>query len=189
MLGIILLTSIATTQTLAEESDLYVGLDIVGSSNTFTRKVGNVSVDADNDSSGFKLKFGTVQNEGWRVQGYYLHETYDKPVFLLDNESDVLNEFGLDIIKGFEVTPKFSPFIQAGLGFGSMKVQGYDRSSANEVSFKLGAGLMYKVTPAFELLAGIDFQGRSWSDIIVGPVTLETSESSSKLYLGANLHF
>ena len=187
-----MLITAGITSSLAAESNLYVGLDLINSSNTFTVDVAGGSADVDDDSSGFKLKFGSALSDGLRVQAYFLRETYDETLF--DDKNDVLNEIGLDLIKGFEVTPEFSPFIQAGIGYGWMDVEGLSETSIKEVSVKIGAGVMYKVTPAFELLAGIDFQARAWQDIELfipnyGTVTVETSEKSTKLYIGANVHF
>lgn len=178
-------SSILSTQMLA--NDMYVGLDAISSSTTFTLEALGTEVDADDDAKAFKLKLGTVNDNGFRVQLYYLHETYDIPVF--DASNDVLNEIGVDIIQGFEVTPEFSPFIQAGLGYGWMNVDGYTDSSIAEYSLKIGVGVMYKVVESVELIAGVDLEYRRWQDISYGAVTVETSEKSTKLYVGANYRF
>jgi opacity protein-like surface antigen len=180
--------SIFSAQLLAEDS-VYVGLDALSSSNTFTVKNDSTGAEADidDDSKGFKLKLGVEYESGWRLQGYYLNETYDTPVF--DDTNDVLNEIGIDFIKGFEVTPKFSPFVQFGMGYGWMNVDGYTDDSITAVSMKIGAGAMYKVTENIELLAGVDLQYRRWQDISIGTTTYEISEKSTKLYAGLNFHF
>ena len=187
ILTLLLGVNLVITNAVADESKFYLGLDVFGSDNTFTEKLGAVSIDVDDDSDGYKLKFGAELSEGWRVQGYYQRETYDLPVY--DNTNDVLNEIGADVIKGFEVTPEFSPFLQVGMGFGWMDVKGYADSTANTLSFKLGAGVMYKFTPIFEAIAGVDFQYRDWEDIETILGTIELSETSSRIYLGANIHF
>lgn len=186
LIGAVITASFLTTQTIA--SDMYVGLDTIGSGNTFTVDVNSLgSGNADDDSKAFKLKVGSVSNNGWRYQGYYLRETYDTAIF--DASNDVLNEVGLDIIKGFKVTPEFSPFIQAGLGLGWMNVVGYSEDSIRAYSLKVGGGAMYKVVPQVELVAGVDFQYRGWQDINAGSYTISTSEKSTKLYAGINYHF
>lgn len=186
LMGATVVASLIATQ--ASASDMYIGLDIINSGNTFTVDVNTLgSANVDDDSKAFKLKVGTVSNEGWRFQGYYLRETYDIPVF--DASNDVLNEVGFDIIKGFEVTPEFSPFIQAGLGFGWMDVTGYTEDSIYAYNLKVGGGVMYKVVPQVELIAGIDFQYREWQDISAGSYTISTTEKSTKLYAGINYHF
>ncbi len=184
---IILVTSLFTTVTLAEESKFYLGLDLVGSDNTFTNKLGAVSVDVDDNSDGYKLKFGAELDEGWRVQVYYQRERYDQPVY--DNTNDVLNEIGADVIKGFEVTPEFNPFVQAGMGLGWMDVKGYSHTTANTLSLKLGAGMMYKFTPVIEGIAGVDLQYRDWEDVETFLGRIELSETSTRLYIGMNIHF
>jgi len=185
-------TSLISTQALAEDS-VYIGLDVLSSGNTFTVEARNsangatAAADVDDNSKGFKLKVGIEVSDGWRFQGYYLGETYDTPVF--DASNDYLSEIGIDVIKGFEVTPKFSPFVQVGLGYGWMDVDGYTDDAISAVSMKIGAGVMYKVTDNIELLAGIDLQYRKWQDIKINTITFETSEKSTKLYAGLNFHF
>lgn len=178
-----------SSQLLAEESNIYIGIDGLTNSNTFTLKNTSTGAEADVDvdSNGFKLKVGVEYSSGWRMQGYYLGETYDSPLF--DATNDYLNEIGIDFIKGFKVTPEFSPFIQVGLGYGWMNVDGYTEDSISSVSVKIGAGVMYKVTPEIELLAGIDLQRRRWADITIGTTTIETTEQSTKIYAGVNFHF
>ncbi len=189
----LLATTLFSTQALAEGSDMYVGVDILKNSHSLSAEIsGYGSGDIDVDSSSFKIKLGTVSDNGWRVQGYLEFITYDETLF--DNTNDSLMEFGVDIIKGFEVTPEFSPFIQAGAGFGFMSIEDATEDSISEFSLKVGAGVMYKVVPAFELIAGVDFQYRSWQDLTLydgwgNTATLETTETVTKLYLGANIHF
>ena len=69
----IVLASLLTTQAMAEGSELYVGLDAFTSSSTFNldNVTTGASADVDDDSDGFKLKFGANLDEGWRVQGYF----------------------------------------------------------------------------------------------------------------------
>lgn len=187
VVGTLLGCSLLSTQALASENSMYVGLDVLKSNNTFTVEANGGSADVDSNSQAFKLKIGSASNNGWRMQGYVLRETYDDTLF--DATHDTLTELGLDIIKGFEITPEFSPFVQVGFGYGWMDVDGYTDNSIKEFNLKAGAGVMYKVTPKFELLAGLDFQHKRWQDIKVGSVTVETTENSTKLYVGANYHF
>ena len=193
LLASLALTALFSTQALAEDSNMYVGIDILKNSHSLTADIsGYGSGSADIDSGSFKVKLGTVTNDGWRVQGYLELLTYDQTLF--DDTNDALMEFGLDVIKGFEITPEFTPFIQAGVGFGFMSIEEATEDSISEFSIKIGAGVAYKIVPAFELIAGIDFQYRSWQDLTLidgwgNTATLETSEKNTKLYLGANLHF
>jgi len=187
--GALLGCSLLSTQVLAADTNMYVGLDISKSNNTLSADLTNgyVSNDVDDDSSGFKLKVGVISESGWRLQGYYQRETYDKTIF--DSSNDLLSEFGIDVIKGFEITPKFSPFIQAGLGYGTMDIKGYDSSTISAVSFKIGAGVIYKIVPAFEIMAGVDFQARKWEEIQYPLYKASVSERTTKVYLGANFLF
>ena len=176
-------TSLFSTQALAEGSGLYLGVDVAQNSNSFDANGNTVDI----DSGDFKIKFGTVSDSGWRIQGYVQFETYDKTLF--DAKNDELLELGVEIIKGFEITPEFSPFIQVGLGFGSMEVEGYSEDSIGSYSLSAGVGVMYKIVPAFEILAGVDYQYRTWQEIDYGFTTLSAKETTTKLYAGANFHF
>lgn len=172
---------------MAEISGPYVGFDILSSGNTLSVEYDGHEDEFDDNSAGFKLKFGALFFNNWRLQAYFLHENYEDPLF--DASNDAMNEIGADLIKGFEVAPGLLPFFQIGLGVGWMDVDGYNKDSLSSVSFKFGGGVMYRVTPAFEVLAGLDIQGRAWEEIDYGTTTVEPSESSTKFYLGANLHF
>ncbi len=189
LVGALLGCSLLSTQVLAENKNMYIGLDYSKNNNTLSADLTNGYYinDSANDSSGFKLKIGMISESGWRFQGYYQRETYDKTIF--DSSNNQLSEFGLDIIKSFEVTPEFYPFIQAGLGYGTMDVNGYTSSSISSVSFKVGAGVIYKIVPAFEIMAGLDFQARSWQEIKYTNYDAAVTEKSTKLYLGANFLF
>ena len=193
MIGLSLLGSLTTTQLMANESsDFYVGLDYFKSSNTITVDALGQSFEGDNDSAGFRLKFGADLEDNWRVQGYLLREVYDETLF--DDTNDELYEIGVEVVKAFEVTPEFLPFVQVGIGTGAMSVEGYNESSISEVSLKAGLGVMYKITPEVEVLAGFDYQYKQWQDVELLDVgfnteTLETSEKSTRFYVGANYHF
>jgi len=193
IIGLGLISLLTGTQAMAEESsELYVGLDYFKSSNTITVDALGQSVEGDNDSGGLRLKFGADLEDNWRVQGYLAREVYDQTLF--DDTNDELYELGVEVVKAFAVTPEFLPFVQVGIGYGVMSVEGYNESSISELSLKAGLGVMYKVTPKVEVLAGFDYQYRKWQDIEMyvsgfGNQTLETSEKSTRFYFGANYHF
>lgn len=187
IVGALLGGSLISTQALAADTSIYVGIDYLKGSNTFTVKAAGISADTDVDSDNFKFKVGYAGENNWRTQFYYLNETYDKTLF--DASNDKFHEIGVDLIKAFEATPEILPFVQVGLGYGWMSVDGYSDSSIAAVSAKIGAGVIYKVLPEFELLAGVDYQYKNWQDIDYGIFTLETSEKSFKYYIGANYHF
>jgi len=180
----------------AASSDLYVGVDIFGSKNDFDVEVSGTAYGSgsfDDDSEGLKLKFGALLVNDWRLQGYLQSEKFDDPIF--DNTNDHLVEVGLDLIKEFVVSPQFSPFIQGGIGYGVMDLDShyYSDDSIGELNLKLGLGAMFRVTPAVELLAGLDFQWRRWDDIEYYDgydyLKIETKDSSQRYYVGVNFLF
>ena len=173
----------------ASASDLYIGLDVFGSHNRFDYDYAGLTQKTDIDSSGLKLKLGALLVYDLRLQGYVLTEKFDEPPF--DYTNDRLTEIGLDLIKEFVVSPQFSPFIQGGIGYGTMDLDRryYDDDYIEEVNLKVGIGLMFRVTPSVELLTGIDFQWRGWSDVYYNNVKMETEDGSQRFYVGIDFLF
>lgn len=152
---------------------------------------GSASVKIDNDCNDLKFKLGAGEDGGFKGQVTLSFISFDEAVF--DGENSDLIEIGFDVIKEFEITKSFYPFLKAGVGFGSMDVEGYEDSSIYEVSFNVGAGVSFKATDNFYLIGGVDYVGRKWQDIEVAgyyvPSTITTTESGFKPYVGLNYKF
>jgi opacity protein-like surface antigen len=177
-------------QEVSDSSEMYVGIDLLTSGNTFDHShstVGHIA-EWDNDSKGFKLKLGSTLEDNWRLQGYLLSQTYDTPIF--DYTNDRLTEVGIDVIKAFPVNSEFSPFVQGGIGYGMMDLDRryYTDDAIDALSFKIGGGILYKLSDTMELTAGLDLQYRSWADIEYYG-SIETDETTATLYIGTNFHF
>ncbi|MFT7004853.1 MAG: opacity protein-like surface antigen [Sulfurimonas sp.] len=180
-----------STQSFAQDSNIYIGVDVLKSSNTFTYHLDNYSssYNLESDSSAFKLKLGWVRDEGKRVQLYYLQEKYEDAPF--DATNDIFSEIGIDFIKDFGLSPVLSPFMQVGIGYGWMKTDTstYDDNTVSELNIKVGAGFIYTVVPEIEIIAGIDLQYKRWLDRTSGSYTIQTEEQSTKYYVGVNYRF
>ncbi len=185
-----------------EKSELYLGLDIFSGTTDYDRDysgfvpagVQNVSEDLDQD--GFRLKFGAELENNWRIQGYFQAEDLEQ----FDN--NVLG-IGVDIIKGFELAPKFQLFVLGGMGIHWTELEDkdgviYDEDYISAVSLKIGTGLMYRFTQTFEVVGGFDLQYRSWAEMdaieinssgLSAAYTLEQEDISKTFYLGMNIHF
>lgn len=172
-------------------ADMYVGVEYGAAKNKTTMDDGSSSFTGDNDYSDVKLKIGTGDDGGIKGQMTLSFVSFDEAIF--DNKNSDLVELGFDVIKEFEVTKEFYPFIKAGFGVGSMSVEGYSESSIREVSFNVGAGVSYKVVDHLYLIAGVDYVGRKWQDIEYqsgwSTVTVSTTESGVKPYVGVNYRF
>ncbi|NRB37257.1 MAG: outer membrane beta-barrel protein [Pseudomonadales bacterium] len=160
-----------------------IGLNLFTSTNSV-----DIGSSVDNDSNGLALNVAYLLAENWRVQGYYQYESYENSIYA-GGDNDRLNELGVNLIRVFDIGAKFSPFAQAGLGYGWMDLEANTESSANATSLKLGIGVIYQFIPSFEAVAGLDLQYRDWTDVQIGFDDLEADETSSKLYLGANFIF
>ncbi|OHE17109.1 MAG: hypothetical protein A2540_01580 [Sulfurimonas sp. RIFOXYD2_FULL_37_8] len=170
---------------------IYVGVEYGMASNETEVDDGSASYKGDNDYKDFKFKVGYGEDGGFKGQIGLSFISFDETVF--DDENSDLIEVGFDVIKEFEVTKNFYPFVKIGFGVGSMSVDGYEDSSIYEVSFNVGAGISFKATDNLYLIGGVDYVGRKWQDIEVAgyyvPSTITTTESGFKPYVGLNYKF
>lgn len=174
-----------------DTSDLYFGVDVFKSklSYEFENKTFNTSNDFDTNSKGLRLKFGAISDNNWRVQGSFSIENMDDNVFSVDDTDGNLYEIGVDVIKGFEVSPDFAPFVLLGLNRGWMSVSGYNVSTIDSLALKAGAGVLYSINETLELTAGLDFKFRFWSEIEFIGQKIQPTDTSVTPYIGLNVHF
>ncbi len=187
-----------TDSTRQNSTKLYVGLDVFKGESSAEGTIkssyfgGTVAeLDEDFDQDGFRVKLGAELENNWRLQGYFKNEDFD-----LFDES--VYGLGFDLIKAFQASDKFHPFIQAGIGYDWTKLPKdssfeFTEDSLGAVNFKLGLGAAYKITNTIEVLGGLDWQYRTWQDIeLVGfyeKLTIDQEDTSKSLYLGLNIFF
>ena len=191
---ITLFSLLLSTNVSAYPGDLYIGLDLYGARNAFDFEANGIHDKPTIDSSGFTLKFGAILDAGLRLEGYLQGEAFDEAPF--DYTNDQMAEIGLNLIKTFDgFSPVVSPFIKAGMGFGSMELDSYyypDDDTVDAFNLRLGMGLLFYIAPQVELLGGLDFQWRQWSDVTYyypSYTKLKTTDTSQRYYLGVNFHF
>lgn len=187
----ILLAAMLTSGLMAADSGLYMGVEYGKSTNDQKFTVDSYSATLENDYSDLKFKIGGGTDGDVKFQGTLSMISYTDSIF--DSSHKDLMEFGFDVIKEFEVSPAFYPFLKIGLGVGSMDVDGYTDDKILAVSFNLGAGISYKVIDHLYVLAGVDYVGRKWQDIKAtdgfSTVTISTTDSGVKPYIGMNYRF
>ena len=169
-------------------ADIYVGIDYGVNSNT-DKATDDFSDSQKNKYNDFGIKIGGGRDGGWKGQLRLSRISYDKEIF--DNTHKDLIEFGADTIKEFTLdsVKNFYPYVKLGFGYGSMNVDGYNKSSIAEFSFNIGVGVSYKAVEHFYIIAGADYVGRKWKDIEVGYYTLSVTGSGIKPYIGVNYAF
>ena len=76
-----------------------------------------------------------------------------------------LNEIGFDILKEFEMTRDFFPYVKIGAGYGWRKAAtDWDPSPLHESSLEAGLGISYKMLQHISLNLGVDYVYRNWDD-------------------------
>jgi hypothetical protein len=173
-------------------ADVYVGVDYgqVGNTDKATNSASN-SITQTNAYGDLGVKVGFGTDGGWKSQLRVSKIDYDKAIF--DSSHKDLTEVGFDILKEFEVSKNFYPFIKLGMGYGWMNVDGYTKSSIAEVSMNGGVGLSYKAVEHLYLVAGVDYVYRKWQDIEYTngytTDTISVTGSGAKIYAGVNYAF
>lgn len=190
----IVLAVLIASGLMAADSGVYLGVEYGVAKNSTTQDFDNgsatTSYEDDNNYKDIKVKIGGGRDGGVKFQGSLSFITFDEYVFSYASKETI--ELGFDIIKEFEVTPSVYPYIKAGFGVGFMDVEGYSEDSIAGVSFKIGAGVSFKVVDHLYLLAGIDYVGRKWQDIeyqTTTTTTISTTDSGIKPYVGVNFLF
>ncbi|WNJ95759.1 outer membrane beta-barrel protein [Vibrio ruber] len=172
----------------AEGAGISVGIDYAVSHNTFKLEGNNINTETDDNSSSVGLNLGILQGQDGKWFFSYQHESFDEPTY--DATSDTLNYFSLGYQRNFMLNAPLSPYIKGSLGYGKIDINGYDQSSATINGFRIGAGISYSIQPQLFLLAGIDYQYRSWDSLYLGHGNvIEISETSFIGNVGIEYHF
>jgi hypothetical protein len=167
---------------------IYVGADVIYGFNNISKEYNNDTQHTTDNSIGFDLKVGFLLDSGFRIEGSYMYQNYNDPIF--DKSHTGLNELGLDVIKTFDMTPEFYPFIQAGIGYGWMSVNDLSQSYIGNFTIGAGGGMIYRASKKVELLIGLELAARAWQDIDDNTLgTLQTGQVSANLYAGFNILF
>lgn len=198
--GIVASTLLLTNA--SADTKWYAGVELGSASNTTeyeTEILGfSVSDDVDNNYKDIKFVVGKGTGDNWYTQLYLSKVTFDNSACYYTNSiiadfcfDDEMMEIGVEVMKKFEVSNNLLPFVKFGFGVGSRDAEGLDESSISSVGLAIGAGLDFKVNESISLLGGIDFGYRKYQDVeyFGGLLTVETSETYQKLYIGANYRF
>lgn len=186
MKQIIFLVAI-TSALIAGNNYSYMGFDIGNANNCHTASISGYSINGDNDYNKVRIKFGSGEDGGTKFQIAFNKIDFNSGIY--DNTNNSLYEIGLDFIKEFEATPLVFPFIKTGISMGRMNTDFTADGNVREMSLNIGAGLSYKATDKIYMLIGIDQVWRKWSDVFVGPGTLEIKDRALNAYVGINYNF
>ncbi|OCL97171.1 outer membrane beta-barrel protein [Arcobacter porcinus] len=193
------LASALLVSSASADSKWYAGIEVGSASNTTELDKNGSKTDTDNNYKDFKFVIGKGTGNDWYTQLYLSSITYDKKPWFSDD--DKATEIGLEVMKQFKVHEKVYPFIKFGVGFTSMDTdpnQNFSESSILAVSATIGAGVDFKATENISILAGLDYNRKSWQDVEVRynsgtwlskTETWKTSDSATRFYFGANYRF
>lgn len=158
------------------------------------------SITWDNNYKDIKFVVGKGTGDDWYTQLYLSKITYDE-IHWFSKDEDAI-EIGVEAMKQFKVHEKVYPFLKFGLGIANMdttdgvfSVNGnpyrLEDSSLLATSWTLGAGVDFKVTENISILGGLDYNYKKWQDVEASGtnLTISTSDSGTRFYVGANYRF
>ena len=177
-----------TSALMANESGIYVGVDLGSANNTDKMSVEGATSRNDNQYNEIKVKVGFEADEATKVQLTFSKIEYDEKVFP-NSTGTTLYEGGIDLIKEFEVTSSLYPFIKIGIGYGKMDSKHAVMDNVKEISSNIGAGILYKLIGGVSAEVGCDYVYRRWDNVSDGTLTYETRGSAIKPYVGLNYEF
>ncbi len=184
-----------TPSSTSKKPSAFVGVEYYSGESTLDSKLsGDVtgSGEVDFDLTGYKIKFGKEQKNGFRFQAYAFYEDSE------DQFEEGTYGFGADVIKHFSVGSGIKPFLMLGANVGSTKLEevdgiNYSDDRRSAFAIKAGLGALFQVSSSIELYAGYDIQYRMWQDIEyfagASEVTLEQDDTSNSLFAGFNFFF
>ena len=170
----------------------YAGLEVGSASNKEKAEDSYGNSDTwDNNYKDVKFVVGKGTGDDWYTQLYLSKITYDEIHWF--SKDDKATEFGIETMKQFKVHEKVYPFLKFGLGIANMDTDQSQikDSSISAVSLTLGAGVDFKVTENISILGGLDYNYKKWQDVewVYSGYTIETSDSGTRFYVGANYRF
>lgn len=177
-----------TSALMANESGIYVGVDLGSANNTDKMSVDGATSKNDNTYNEIKVKVGFEADEATKVQLTFSKIKYDEAVFV-NSTGTTLYEGGIDLIKEFEITSSLYPFIKIGVGYGKMDSKHAVMDNVKEISSNIGAGVLYKLIGGISAEVGCDYVYRRWDNVSDGSFTYETRGSAIKPYVGLNYEF
>ena len=205
--GIVASTLLLTNA--SADTKWYAGVELGAGSNKTTQELdggyvftstGTSKIKADNDFNDFRIIAGKGTGDDWYTQLYLSKITYDNKHWF--SKDDKAIEIGVEAMKQFKVHEKVYPFLKFGLGIASMDTTDdvfivgggsyrLEDSSLLAISWTLGAGVDFKVTENISILSGLDYNYKKWQDVEASGtnLTISTSDSSTRFYVGANYRF
>mgnify|MGYP002150045980 CR=1 FL=1 len=183
------------SQTVTNRTGAYIGLDLFQGETAAEMDISGSftgSAEKDFDQDGFRLKLGKTDQNNTRYQVYFKSEDTDE--FFDEN----VYGLGMDVMKAFPLSNNdLQAFILGGVSLDWTELEDdgvdYSEDSLNAFAFKLGLGALYRLNDTIEVVAGYDWQYRSWQEITFvgagGSVDVKQEDTSKTFYAGLNFYF
>ena len=142
------------------------------------------------------LKVGSIMDSGDRLE--FLYNIGDKsanPVGGLEGEDVISLNLNYNLtLPSISPTEKLLPYVRIGGTYLISSDKYYDESYSNKYNYKavgatIGLGTYYQVMNKVNVYAGFDYGYRLWDDLTYGYTTVESEDTVTKMYVGADYSF
>ena len=157
-----------------------VGFGVGSGEEEYDSNISWLNGSADFDSTGYKISGGYIFSQAARMEISFAGEEME---FTDADVTDNFTSLDVDGIFTFTDHPVVRPYVLAGIGFTTYEDTEdltEEGENLNGISLQLGAGVIWKLAPRFELDGGFKYRSVSWQK-------LEDDSSSANLEISTSM--
>lgn len=180
MKKILLFTLLLTS--LYSDSKIYIG----ASYGYFDEQFAG-TLDAQSTAETTSIKIGYGDRKAYAVE-FYVDRSENKSKIFSNNDR-VKYSLNVELIKAFDFGIYINPFVKAGFGTGTLKIDRELQDRLHYGSYNLGVGTFIPINDHFDLEIGYSYKSISYENI--NYITEQTSYESdiNTVYAGFNVRF
>lgn len=180
MKKILLFTLLLTS--LYSDSKIYVGTSYGAYDEQFTG-----TLDAQSSSETVNIKVGYGDRKAYAVEFSVNRSETESKIF--SNNDGIKYSINIELIKAFDFGIYINPFIKAGFGAGSMKIERELQNRLAFGSFNLGFGTFIPINDYFDLELGYNYKQISYETITYISQRISYESDVNTVYAGFNVRF
>jgi len=178
---IILFTLLLTS--LYSDSKIYIGANY----GYFDEQFIDPLADALSSSQTVSIKIGYGHREAYAVE--FIIERSENESKIFSNKDEAKYSINMALIKSFDFGIYINPFIKAGFGAGTLKIDRELQDRLDFGSFNLGFGAYVPINEYFDLELGYGYKFISYQSVDYVAAKIPYESNVNTLYVGFNVRF
>ena len=176
ILFLLLLTS------LYSDAKIYIGAGYGYFDEQFTS-----GLDAQSSSTSANLKFGYGERKAYAVEFNIERSENESKIF--SNNDEIKYSINIELIKSFDFGIYINPFIKAGFGAGTLKIERELQDRLDFGSFNLGLGTFIPVNDNLDFELGYNYKSISYETVDQIAEKISYTSNINTIYVGFNVRF